>query len=55
MPSGQKTNIFFKGNVNIFSVSVFRFSVSCLNVVEKKIRVTPLFTVLLEFTLAQKI
>ena len=35
MPSGQKTNIFFKGNVNIFSVSVFHFSVSCLNV-EKK-------------------
>ena len=35
MPAGQKTNIFFKGNVNIFSVLPFRFSVPCLNVIVK--------------------
>ena len=54
MPSGQKTNIFFKGNVNIFSVSVFPFSVPCLNVVAKKLHVTPLYAVLLDFKLAHK-
>ena len=33
MPSGQKTNIFFKGNVFVFYL--FHFSVPYLNVVVK--------------------
>ena len=35
MPSGQKTNIFFKGDANIFSVSLYHFSAPCLNVIIK--------------------
>ena len=35
VPFGQKTNILFKGNVNIFSASIFHFSVPCLNVIAK--------------------
>lgn len=54
MPSGQKTNIFFKGNVNIFSVLSISLCCSLFECYSKKINVIPFRSLVGCYTHAQK-